>query len=232
MAETPVLDAHIGVHLGALRLQVELVVRARAVAIVGPSGAGKSTLLRVLAGLERRARGRITVRGKRWMDTQEGVFLPPWARRAGWVPQDTLLFPHLTVRDNLVYSGTAGGATDPAVGAGSGNGAGRDVAAGLTLQGAARLVEATHLLDRRPPILSGGERQRVALARALLARPRVLLLDEPFSALDTALRDELAGRLRAYLGKVDLPVLLVSHDEDDAHALGCEEFHMVDGHLE
>lgn len=229
MAEGPaVLDASIRIELGPLRLKVALRARARAVAVVGPSGAGKSTLLRVLAGLERRARGRVAVRGEPWMDSDRGLFLPSWARGVGWVPQDTLLFPHLTVRENLAYPAAARREDD-----GEGRG-GRAAGPGgfrLTLEEAAGLVEATHLLERRPPVLSGGERQRVALARALLARPRLLLLDEPFSALDPTLRDELASRLRRHLERADIPAVLVSHDEDDAHALGCQEFHMVDGHL-
>lgn len=226
MAEPAVLDARIRVRLGPLRLEVALETRARAVAVVGPSGAGKSTLLRVLAGLEHRARGRVTVRGETWMDTDRGVFRPPWSRAVGWVPQDTLLFPHLTVRENLAYPAGADGSP-------GGGGTAAEAGAGepLGLLEAARLVEAGHLLDRRPAVLSGGERQRVSLARALRVRPRLLLLDEPFSALDPALRDQLAGRLGEYLQRVRLPVVLVSHDEDDAHALGCQEFHLVDGHL-
>lgn len=213
---TPVLSADVAVRLGNLQLEVRLAPVSGSVAVVGPSGAGKSTLLRILAGLERKARGRVTVRDRVWMDTDAGVWVDPWERRVGWVPQDGLLFPHLTVRENLAYGLSVADAP---------NGASE------ALDRLAGLVEARHLLDRRPAVLSGGERQRVTLARALLVRPSLLLLDEPFSALDRPLRDDLASRLRSYLAERGIPVILVSHDEADAHALGCSEFHLVEGRL-
>jgi molybdate transport system ATP-binding protein len=200
----------VDLRLGSLHLAVEVSAASRVMAVVGPSGAGKSSFLRVIAGLEARARGHLRVQGEAWMDSAAGLHRPPWERRVGWVPQDHLLFPHLTVRENLGYGPEA---RDP------------------DLEEAARLVEAQHLLDRRPAVLSGGERQRVALARALLSRPRLLLLDEPFSALDRDLRTELTSRLRAHLDRTEIPTVLVSHDPEDAHRLGCQEFHLVEGHL-
>jgi len=100
-----VLQVDFQVRLGARELEVRLDTGSPAVAVFGPSGGGKSTLLRVLAGVERRARGSVRVRGRLWMDTDEGVFLPPWERRVGWVPQEYLLFPHLRVRENLSFAG-------------------------------------------------------------------------------------------------------------------------------
>lgn len=214
--QRPVLQARVSIDLGLLHLAVELESATGAVAVVGPSGAGKTTFLRILAGLEAKARGRVSVGGETWMDSDGGAWVEPWDRGVGWVPQDTLLFPHLSVRENLAY-GCPTGAGDPQ----------REEA----LEGLAELVQARHLLDRRPAVLSGGERQRVAIARALLSRPRLLLMDEPFSALDRPLRDELARRIRAYLDREGVPVVLVSHEEADADALGCREFHLVAGRL-
>jgi len=167
------------VPLGGRTLSLALESRGTALAIVGPSGAGKSTLLRVLAGVEPRARGRVEVDGVVWQDTAGGVVVPPWERRVGWVPQETLLFPHLSVRENLGYAGAPDG----------------------DLEELAGVLQVDHLLDRRPRRLSGGERQRVALGRALLSRPTLLLLDEPFSALDRPLRSQLTATVGALAGE-------------------------------
>ncbi len=202
MAVQVPLDAH--------PLDVTLETSARAVAIVGPSGAGKSTLLRVLAGLERRARGEVVVDGETWLHPTRGVVVPPWERRVGWVPQDLLLFPHLSVRENLGYAG----------------------AADADVETTAGLLQVTDLLDRRPRRLSGGERQRVALGRALLSKPRLLLLDEPFSALDRSLRDQLADTVKRLAEERLIPLVLVSHDEADTRALAEERWHLSEGALE
>ena len=196
--------------LGARELDVQLESNSRAVAVFGPSGGGKSTLLRVLAGVERRAKGTVLIRGQRWMDSGEGVFLPPWERAVGWVPQEYLLFPHLRVKENLGFAG----------------------AGDEKIQEVGELLMVEHLLDRRPRRLSGGEQQRVALGRALLAGPSVLLLDEPFSALDRPLRNHVASRLRDYLREKDLLLVLVSHDEADAVALAQEHWLLSEGRLE
>ncbi len=204
-----VLQVDFQVRLGARELEVRLDTESPAVAVFGPSGGGKSTLLRILAGVERRARGVVRVRGQLWMDTDEGVFLPPWERRVGWVPQEYLLFPHLRVRENLSFAG----------------------ATLQEVQEVGELLMVDHLLDRRPKGLSGGEQQRVALGRALLSRPRMLLLDEPFSALDRPLRSHVASRLRGYVGERDLLLVLVSHDETDAVALAQEHWLLSEGRM-
>ena len=139
-----------------------------------------------------------------------GVFRPPWARGVGWVPQDALLFPHLNVSENLAYSG----------------------APRTRVQEMARLLSVDALLDRRPRRLSGGEQQRVALGRALLSEPGLLLLDEPFSALDRPLRAQVAERVRTFCSEREVPVLLVSHDERDAQALAEEQWLVEDGRLQ
>lgn len=190
-------------------LAVHLETRARSVAIVGPSGAGKSTLLRVLAGVESRARGRLTVDGRSWLEPDRGIVVPPWLRRVGWVPQEVLLFPHLSVRQNLAYAG----APEDRV---------RETAA---------LLQVEPLLDRRPRRLSGGERQRVALGRALLSAPRLLLLDEPFSALDRPLRARLSRTVKELAEERGIPLVLVSHDEEDATVLAEERWHLAEGEL-
>jgi len=190
-------------------LQMRLETRSGALAIVGPSGAGKSTLLRILAGVERRARGTVEVNGRTWQDPGRGIVVPAWERRVGWVPQDVLLFPHLSVRENLGYAG----------------------AATAEIQEIARLLQVGDLLDRRPRRLSGGERQRVALGRALLSDPALFLLDEPFSALDRPLRAQVSATVREAARVRGIPLVLVSHDEEDAAALAGERWHLSDGML-
>jgi molybdate transport system ATP-binding protein len=190
-------------------LDVHLLTNARSLAVVGPSGAGKSSLLRILAGVERSVPGLVRFAGEIWSETSTGTFLPPWGRRVGWVPQDNLLFPHLSVRENLAFAGASP----------------EEVAA------VARDLGAADLLGRRPGRLSGGERQRVALGRALLSRPRLLLLDEPFSALDRPLRKEVAGVVDAFSRRSGAPLVLVSHDEEDVGALVEERWILTEGSL-
>jgi molybdate transport system ATP-binding protein len=197
------------VRLGARALEAILDTDSQSVAVFGPSGGGKSTLLRVLAGAEKRAEGVAHVRGEEWLDTARGVFRPAWERGVGWVPQEYLLFPHLRVRENLAFAGAPGGAVEEV----------------------ADLLLVDQLLDRRPRVLSGGEQQRVALGRALLAEPKILLLDEPFSALDRPLRNHVAARLRDYIRERGVLLVLVSHDEADAVALAQEHWLLSDGRL-
>jgi molybdate transport system ATP-binding protein len=208
-APVPPLDVAVTLPLGNLALEVELRTFRRAVAIVGPSGAGKSTLLRILAGVERRAVGRVEMTGRIWLDSARGFFLEPWDRRVGWVPQDDLLFPHLTVRENLGFAGARAGEVEET----------------------AEMLSVQPLLERRPRNLSGGERQRVALGRALLAKPELLLLDEPFSALDRLFRLDLVARVRDLAERAGIVLVLVSHDEGDAAALAEERWLLVDGKL-
>jgi ABC-type molybdate transport system ATPase subunit len=125
------------------------------------------------------------------------------------VPQDALLFPHLSLRENLAYAG----------------------ASRSEVEAMAESLFLTELLDRRPRFLSGGERQRVALGRALLSSPRMLLLDEPFSALDRPLRGQIAAMVRAFARDSGTPIVLVSHDEHDAELLADERWVLVAGSL-
>ena len=168
-------------------------------ALVGPSGAGKTTLLRAIAGLWRPQTGRIRVDGTSWLDTAAGVDLPTHRRRVGLVFQSYALFPHMSAAQNLL---AAMPAPDPAE--------------------AARLLDLVNLhglADRRPAQLSGGQQQRVALARALARRPQALLLDEPFSAVDRPTRERLHAEILALRAHLDMPVLLVTHDVNEAQLL-------------
>lgn len=183
----------------AFALDVDVAFQTDRIALFGPSGAGKSTILRAIAGLWTPQRGRIVVDGTVVFDAGAGVNLPPRARRVGYVPQDALLFPLRTVRQNLEF--------------------GRANAGRLPLADVATALEIDHLLDRRPRLLSGGERQRVALGRAILAAPRLLACDEPFSALDAPRRNRMIGVVRRWGDEMAIPVVLVSHDVVEVRAL-------------
>ncbi|MBF9032792.1 molybdenum ABC transporter ATP-binding protein [Rhodobacterales bacterium HKCCE2091] len=165
-------------------------------AIFGPSGAGKTTVLRAVAGLTRPDRGRIVVGGETLFDADAGIDRPVAKRRVGYVFQEPRLFPHLSVARNLRY-GARGGGTD----------------------GVVDLLGLGSLLDRRPATLSGGEAQRVALGRALLSDPRILLMDEPLSALDLARKREIYPWLDRLRAEARIPILYVSHDIDEVARL-------------
>ncbi len=181
--------------------------------LFGPSGCGKTTVLRCLAGLERPETGLIQYDGQIWFDAEQGICLPPQQRGIGFVFQDYALFPHLSIESNIGYGL-------------------RRLAADERRRRIDEMMERfdlTQLATRRPRQLSGGQQQRVALARALVCRPRLLLLDEPLSALDTALREELRDELPRLLAACDVPVLLVTHDRAEALALGDELIVMSGG---
>ena len=181
--------------------------------LFGPSGSGKTTVLRALAGLDRPDGGFVGFEGEVWFDHRGRTFLPPQRRRVGLLFQDYALFPHLSVRANVAY------------------GLHRLPARAR----AARVAELSErlgigeLLDRRPGQLSGGQRQRVALARALAPAPRLLLLDEPLSALDAPTREALRGELRGLLERSGVPAVVVTHDRTEALALGDRLVVLVDG---
>lgn len=172
--------------------------------LFGASGSGKSTVLRCLAGLDCPERGRICFGQETWFDQQSGIFVPPRKRGIGFVPQDYGLFPHLSVAHNIGY-GLQGLPRHERH---------RQIAKTIDWLGLQGLGE------RRPAELSGGETQRVALARALIRHPRLLLLDEPLSALDLLTRLRLRNDLRLVLKQLGIPTLLVTHDRSEALALG------------
>jgi molybdate transport system ATP-binding protein len=189
------LDIDIALPRRAFELRATLTLGAETVALIGPSGAGKTSLLRAVAGLDRPRAGRIGFGSEPWFDGERSLHLGPEHRRVGYLPQHYGLFPHMTVAGNVRFA------------------ARRDRPDLL------ERVGVQHLARARPAQLSGGERQRVALARALARDPHVLLLDEPFGALDAItrrrVREELAELLRAFA----LPTLLVTHAFDDATVL-------------
>ncbi|OZI36602.1 ABC transporter ATP-binding protein [Bordetella genomosp. 1] len=200
-------------------LDVRLRTDARRVVLFGPSGAGKSQTLRAVAGLMRPDAGRIEVNGHLLFDAERHVWVAPQARRVAYLFQDYALFPHLTVAQNIAF-GLKSGWFNP----------GRRAVP----PAARRWVEAFELepvLQSYPAEISGGQRQRVALARALSARPELLLLDEPFSALDATLRQKMRADLRALQESLDVPMMLITHDPADVQALGEAVFDLRDGRV-
>ena len=202
--------------IGTFTLDAAFTVPARGVtALFGPSGCGKTTVLRAIAGLQRFAQGSCVVDGDIWQDA--AVFRPPHQRPIGYVFQEASLFPHLDVRRNLLF-----GARGPAP-AGS---------RPLGFEAVIDLLGLAPLLDRGPAHLSGGERQRVAIGRALLSRPRLLLMDEPLSALDRPTRDEILPFLERLHATLDLPVIYVSHDMAEVERLADTLVAMRNGRVE
>ena len=171
--------------------------------LFGPSGSGKTTTLRCLAGLERPGRGHIRSGDETWFDSDRRIFLPPQKRRIGYLFQDHALFPHLNVTHNIAYGLGALGRAERQ----------------HRVKEIMELLGLSGLGHRYPRQISGGERQRVALARALVCRPRLLLLDEPLSALDVPLREQLRRELRRSLAQLGIPAVLVTHDRVEALSL-------------
>jgi molybdate transport system ATP-binding protein len=169
-------------------------------ALIGPSGSGKSTILHIIAGLRPCQHGTIRVAAETWLATAERIFVPPQQRGVGLVFQDYALFPHLTAEDNVAIALSAMPRAEARAQA-------RALLARVHLAG---------LETRKPHVLSGGERQRVAVARALARSPRVLLLDEPFSAVDRMTRVKLRADLMALKAALSIPIVLVTHDIDEA----------------
>lgn len=189
------------------------VQKGEILSLVGPSGCGKSTLLRLLAGLELPTSGCITIGGK--IVNDEDIFIEPNHRNIGMVFQDYALFPHMKICDNIAYGL-------------------RDMSKELKEE---RVTEMLQLIDleahanKYPHELSGGQQQRVALARSLCPQPHILLLDEPFSNLDADLRKQIRQDVKNILDKAQITAILVTHDIEDAEALGARIFNMNLNHV-
>jgi ABC-type sulfate/molybdate transport systems ATPase subunit len=214
-AEAAVLEIALDARRGSFRLEIDSAFTADWTVVFGPSGAGKSTLLRLIAGLERAQSAKIVHNERELADTAHGFCLKPGRRGIGMVAQQPALFPHLNVRRNVAY----------------GISFLSRAAVAERVEEALDIAGALDLVRRLPRDLSGGEAQRVALARALAPMPRLLLLDEPFSALDGAASDALLMRLERWVAKNNVQTVMATHDATDALAIGAEVALLREGRL-
>lgn len=206
------LEVTIAKRFEGFTLHADFAAGNTAAAILGASGCGKSMTLRCIAGVVKPDSGRIVLDGRVLFDSEKGIDLPPQQRNVGLLFQNYALFPNMTVEQNILCALKK--EKDPAA---------RKAACGSALR-AMRLEELAH---RLPSELSGGQQQRAALARILAGRPRILMLDEPFSALDSYLREEVEGEVGSLLANFDGTALLVTHDRDEAYRL-CREMIVMD----
>ena len=191
-------DIALAKRLGDTEIAIEFAAGEGATVLFGPSGVGKTSVLNMVAGLLRPDAGHVRVGGETLFDAAAGIDLPPERRSAGYVFQEPRLFPHLKVRGNLLYGAPEGAAID----------------------GAIDFLGIGHLLDRWPRTLSGGEARRVAIGRALLRAPHFLLLDEPLSSLDRPRREEAMRAIEHIRDGLKLPILMVTHDPEEAERIG------------
>ena len=186
------LEVAIRKRLGALDLDVEFSAQTPVLGLFGRSGSGKTSVVNAIAGLLKPDSGRVVVDGEVLFDSARGINLAPEKRRIGYVFQDALLFPHLSVRHNLLYGAPRGGGA-------------------IGFDAVVELLGLAALLERRPLALSGGEKQRVAIGRALLSQPRLLLMDEPLASLDNPRRMEILRYIERLRNELKQPVVYVSH---------------------
>jgi molybdate transport system ATP-binding protein len=201
--------------LGAFTLKVRFASDGRLTAFFGQSGSGKTSLVNVISGLIRPDRGRIVVNGTTLVDTAAGIFVPTWRRRIGYVFQEGRLFPHLTVRQNLMFGRWFRHSEERKV----------------ELENVLELLGIGHLLQRRPGRLSGGEKQRVAIGRALLSSPRLLLMDEPLAALDEARKAEILPFIERLRDEANIPIVYVSHSLAEVSRLASSVVVLRDGRV-
>ena len=200
--------------LEAFALQVSFVLASHGITVLwGASGSGKTTLLQCLAGLLRPDAGRIACREAVWFDAERGVCLAPERRRLGYVFQDVRLFPHLSVRSNMLFGRRFRGPS------------------GVSFEDVVALLGLGRLLHRTPSDLSGGEKQRVAVGRALLACPELRLMDEPLTGLDRGKREEIMAYVKAIPERFGVPVLYVTHSDAERRFLADRVLNLEDGKL-
>ncbi|MGF6228716.1 molybdate transport system ATP-binding protein [Inquilinus ginsengisoli] len=209
------LEVEIRHRQGDFALDIGFRSEGRLTALFGRSGAGKTSVVNVIAGLVRPQHGRVVVDGRTLVDTDRGVALPPHRRRIGYVFQEGRLFPHLSVRQNLLY----GRWFTPK--------AERSAEFGRVVE----LLGIGPLLDRRPALLSGGEKQRVAIGRALLSSPRLLLMDEPLAALDEARKTEILPYIERLRDEARIPIVYVSHALSEVTRLAATLVVLADGRV-
>ena len=200
-------------------LRVDFALHGSRLVILGPSGAGKSLTLQAIAGLLKPDSGLIELDGRTVFDSRSGIDLPARARKIGYLFQDYALFPHLTVAQNIAFGLNSGP---------------RNPSKRLNDPRLVHWLKVLHLQDlaqQFPDQLSGGQRQRVALARALACEPRALLLDEPFAALDVGLRQQMREELDSLQRRLDIPLLLITHDPEDAQVFGEQLLYLKEGQL-
>lgn len=198
------INAHFRVEYDDFKLDVKLTLPGKGVsALFGHSGSGKTTCLRAMAGLEKLPNSYFAIGDEVWQDSEKDIFVPPYQRDIGYVFQEASLFAHLNVRDNLNF-GRKRLAPDKRK---------------VDFKNICNILSLTPLLDRPPTSLSGGERQRVAIARALLTSPKLLLMDEPLSALDHALKQEVLPYLERLQQELEIPIIYVSHSPDEVARL-------------
>ena len=208
------LQVSIQKQLEAFALQVSFVLASHGITVLwGASGSGKTTLLQCLAGLLRPDAGRIACREAVWFDAERGVCLAPERRRLGYVFQDVRLFPHLSVRSNMLFGRRFRGPS------------------GVSFEDVVALLGLGRLLHRTPSDLSGGEKQRVAVGRALLACPELLLMDEPLTGLDRGKREEIMAYVKAIPERFGVPVLYVTHSDAERRFLAERVLNLEDGKL-
>ncbi|QOQ77221.1 molybdenum ABC transporter ATP-binding protein [Pseudomonas poae] len=208
------IDVRLQMHYSGFALDVDLKVPGRGVtALYGHSGSGKTTCLRCIAGLERAEDGFVQINDDVWQDSRNGVFVPPHKRALGYVFQEASLFPHLSVRANLEFGLKRIPRTLRRV----------------DMAHATELLGIGHLLERHPQHLSGGERQRIGIARALLTSPQLLLMDEPLAALDSKRKGEILPYLERLHDELDIPLLYVSHAQDEVARLADHIVLLSDG---
>ncbi len=211
----PTLEIALGHTLGAFALDVAFASDAGVTALFGPSGSGKTTVVNAIAGLVRPQAGLVRIGGETLTDTKAGVVVPPHRRRIGVVFQDARLFPHLSVRANLLFGRWFAPRSAPRP----------------ALEPVVELLGIGHLLRRRPGGLSGGERQRVAIGRALLSSPRLLVMDEPLASLDDARKQEILPYLERLRDEARVPIVYVSHSRAEVTRLAGTVVLMREGRI-